>query len=163
MRLNMLNKIGAATRATLSYFAKLPMDLVNTVLDRTWFTVALFLVIVLPFSAGAVYDRIHNYVSATVRISKVEHICYIDKGRRPGDPPSPTAPCEVLQQEAERDGILEDLRIHQDTYISFNYTSPVDGEVHEGRLRRSPNMEEPEVNQEIRILISRFHPTEVKN
>jgi hypothetical protein len=160
--MDMLNKIGAATRATLSSFAKLPIDLVNTVLDRTWFTVALFVVIVLPFSASAIYDRIHNYVAATVRVSKVEHICYIDKGgRRPGDPPSPTAPCEVLQQQAERDGILEDLRIHQDTYISFNYTSPADGEIHEGRLRRNSNA--PEVNQEIRVLISRFDPTEVKD
>lgn len=159
----MLNKIGAATRATLSRFANAPFDLVDTVLDRTWFTVALFLVIVLPFSASAVYDRIHNYVAATVRISKVEHICYVDKGgTKPGDPPPETAPCEVLQRQAESDGVLEDLRIRQVTYVTFNYTSPVDGEVHEGKLARNSQSRQPEVDQEIRVLISRINPAEVK-
>jgi hypothetical protein len=161
--MDMLNKIGAATRATLSYFAKLPRDLVDTVLDRTWFTVALFVVIVLPFSANAIYDRLFNYMSAVVQISAVEHVCYVDKGGKGLDEPLAMAPCEALRRSAEAQGLVEDLRIRDATFVSFRYTSPVDGAVHVGRLQSKPGARPPEVDDQIRILISRIDPGVIRN
>jgi hypothetical protein len=159
----MLNKIISAPGAFIGALWTTVSDATNALLDRTSFTVAMFLVVVVPSAGWTVYDRVFNYIEATVHVSKVEHVCVVEKrdgGTRTREQ-LPAEACDELRAQAGE--TARRLRLNANTYVSFDYTSPVDGNVHQGRIEHKSSEEPPEINDEIQVLISTIDADSVRD
>ena len=83
-----------------------------------------------------------SYASQRVSLDHVGEYCFARyTGRRSSfhPPTNPTKDCEGLKIRLRKDPRLWRYRLVKDTFVTFSYTSPADGKLHPGMLRRRLN------------------------
>lgn len=114
------------------------------------------------------YDRAVNYEPATVRVTNVEQLCYLEKKerrrRRTRTYRSDVAPCHIVQYAAKTDPEFEGFELQQTQYVSYTYRSPVDGEWYQGRHEQMAKDDGSAIRpgDEISVLVSVTDPTETQ-
>lgn len=89
------------------------------------------------------YDKTNNYDVAAVEIKKVETLCYGKKTSR-GIATKTTSTtkeidCKTLRGIVENHPDYSGYNVHQNTYVSYRFKSPVDGKFHNGRHVQAKN------------------------
>ena len=82
------------------------------------------------------------YASQRVILDHVGQYCFAQYKRRHKSlhpPTNPTEDCEGLKIRMRKDPRLWNYRLVKDTFVTFSYTSPADGRLHVGMLRRRLN------------------------
>jgi len=108
------------------------------------------------------WEPIHdwrNFEPQTVEVRSVQLLCVaFDKG---SPVPREVGPCDAIKSEHGSDASVE---IREQTFVSFDYTSPADGKVHSTKIVRDKDDAGQPIHagSRIKIRLSKIHANVVK-
>ena len=111
------------------------------------------------------YDKATNYDTVGARISSVEHLCYAKKKEGKTTSTSREADCDFVRMMVEHHPEYRGFKVYETVYLTFNYTSPVDGKVHKGKLSSGLDASNKSLkrNDVIKILASKIDADKVRS